>query len=78
MLGAMRTREQNLDLIRRFWDTLYRRDFDGFGAFFASDGTYVDVPTPDAAGRPARRHTLLATRRAVKEVQFMAAATATP
>jgi ketosteroid isomerase-like protein len=48
MLAPMRTREQNLELIQRFWETLYRRDFDGVGAFFAADGTYVDVPTPDA------------------------------
>jgi ketosteroid isomerase-like protein len=48
MLASMRTREQNLELIQRFWETLYRRDFDGVGAFFAADGTYVDVPTPDA------------------------------
>jgi ketosteroid isomerase-like protein len=48
MLRDMPTREANLDLVRRFWDTLYRRDFAGVGAFFADDGTYVDVPTAQA------------------------------
>lgn len=45
-MGA-RTREQNLALIRRFWQDLYRRDFDAVGAYFAEDGLYQDVPTPD-------------------------------
>jgi len=34
------------DLIKRFWATLYERDFDGVGAFFAADGEYTDMPTP--------------------------------
>ena len=33
-------------LIERFWATLYERDFDGVGAFFAADGEYTDMPTP--------------------------------
>jgi ketosteroid isomerase-like protein len=32
--------------IETFWDTLYARDFDGVGAFFAADGEYTDMPTP--------------------------------
>jgi hypothetical protein len=27
MLASMRTREQNLDMICSFWETLYRRDY---------------------------------------------------
>jgi ketosteroid isomerase-like protein len=34
------------ELITRFWATLYERDFDGVGAFFADDGEYTDMPTP--------------------------------
>ena len=33
-------------LIERFWATLYERDFNGVGAFFADDGEYTDTPTP--------------------------------
>ena len=36
----------NRALIERFWVTLYERDFDGVGAFFADDGEYTDMPTP--------------------------------
>jgi len=37
----------NRKLIETFWDTLYRRDFEALGAFFAEDGHYEDVPAPD-------------------------------
>ena len=30
--------ETNRALVERFWETLYRRDYDGVGAFFAPDG----------------------------------------
>ena len=42
--------------IERFWVTLYERDFDGVGAFFADDGEYTDMPTPpeDVARGPAQ------------------------
>jgi ketosteroid isomerase-like protein len=36
----------NRALIERFWITLYERDFNGVGAFFADDGEYTDMPTP--------------------------------
>jgi len=44
------------ELIKRFWATLYERDFDGVGAFFAADGEYTDMPTPpeDVARGPAQ------------------------
>ena len=32
------TRTGNRALVERFWETLYRRDYDGVGAFFAPDG----------------------------------------
>ena len=46
----------NRALIERFWATLYERDFDGVGAFFADDGEYTDMPTPpeDVAADPSR------------------------
>jgi ketosteroid isomerase-like protein len=34
------------ELINDFWATLYRRDFDAVGAYFAADGEYTDMPTP--------------------------------
>jgi len=37
----------NRKLVETFWDTLYRRDFEALGAFFAEDGHYEDVPAPD-------------------------------
>jgi limonene-1,2-epoxide hydrolase len=39
-------------LIERFWDDLYRRDYDACGAYFAPDGVYTDVPlgVPGATG----------------------------
>src|SRR3954451_17396001 len=36
--------DANGELIRRFWDDLYRKDFDACGAYFADDGVYTDVP----------------------------------
>jgi len=38
----------NRQLIERFWQDLYRRDYDKVGAYFADDGHYRDVPAPDA------------------------------
>ena len=37
----------NRQIIERFWQDLYRRDFDKVGAYFAPDGHYRDVPAPD-------------------------------
>src|SRR5690606_38877110 len=34
-------------IIERFWRDLYRRDFDALATYFAEDGEYTDVPTPD-------------------------------
>jgi limonene-1,2-epoxide hydrolase len=44
------------EIIEEFWATLYKRDFDGVGAFFADDGEYTDMPTPgdDVARGPAQ------------------------
>jgi len=36
--------EANREIVQRFWTTLYARDFDACGAFFADDGVYTDVP----------------------------------
>jgi len=36
--------DANRELVRRFWDDLYRKDFDACGAYFADDGVYTDVP----------------------------------
>src|SRR4029079_9054632 len=61
----------NRALIERFWATLYERDFDGVGAFFADDGEYTDMPTPpeDVARGPeqiaARLRLRLATLEAI-------------
>ena len=38
----------NKALIERFWEDLYRRDFDAVGAYFTPDGPYTDVFTPHA------------------------------
>ena len=48
--------ESNLQLVNRFWETLYERDYDGVGAFFAPDGEYTDVCSPpdDVAVGPAQ------------------------
>jgi hypothetical protein len=43
----MRTADMNKTLIERFWDDLYRRDFEAVGAYFTPDGRYTDVFTPD-------------------------------
>ena len=37
----------NVDIVKQFWSTLARRDFDGCGAFMAPKGHYVDVPVKD-------------------------------
>ncbi len=39
---------ENRALVEAFWKDLYEaRDFDKVGAYFAPDGRYEDVPTPD-------------------------------
>ena len=43
---AVSDADANRALVERFWATLYERDFDGVGAFFAADGEYTDMPTP--------------------------------
>ncbi len=45
----------NKQLIEKFWRDLYRRDFAAVGAYFAENGEYTDVPTPedDVARGPA-------------------------
>jgi limonene-1,2-epoxide hydrolase len=40
--------EQNLSLVRRFWDDLYAHTFDRLGAYFTEDAEYDDVPLPAA------------------------------
>jgi limonene-1,2-epoxide hydrolase len=44
----MTTIEDNLALVRRFWDDLYRHAFDRLGAYFTMDAVYEDVPIPAA------------------------------
>src|SRR5262249_10831739 len=40
--------EQNLTLVRRFWDTLYAHQFAALAEFFTADAVYDDVPIPAA------------------------------
>jgi len=40
-------RDQNLALVKRFWDDLYRRDFAKVASYFTEDALYQDVPAPD-------------------------------
>lgn len=39
--------EVNRQIIERFWSALYSRNWDELTRFFAPDGEYTDVPTPD-------------------------------
>lgn len=39
---------KNRALIEEFWADLARRDFDKVGSYFAEEGRYEDVPTPDS------------------------------
>ena len=44
------TAAADADLVRRFWDALYARDWAGLSAFFDEQSQYWDVPTgPEAA-----------------------------
>ena len=43
----MTTEEDHRALIQGFWADLARRDFDKVGSYFAEDGHYEDIPTPD-------------------------------
>ncbi|HTL85168.1 MAG TPA: nuclear transport factor 2 family protein [Acidimicrobiia bacterium] len=36
----------NRELVERFWNDLYRRDWDVVAAYFADDSEYTDMPTP--------------------------------
>jgi limonene-1,2-epoxide hydrolase len=40
------TAETNKERVRSFWETLYERDWDRIGTFFAEDSEYTDVPSP--------------------------------
>ena len=46
----------NKEIVRRFWATLYARDWDGIGSFFSPESEYTDVPSPedDIARGPAQ------------------------
>ena len=46
--AIMAEADVNLKLIEALWRDLYARDFDRVGAYFAEDGRYEDVPTPDS------------------------------
>jgi limonene-1,2-epoxide hydrolase len=37
----------NKALVGRFWDDLYRRDWDAIASYFASDSHYTDVCAPE-------------------------------
>ena len=43
----MPTAEQNRTTSQDLWQALYQRRWDDVGKFFADDGLYQDVPTPD-------------------------------
>ena len=43
----MGTPTDNKATIERFWETLYRKDWEALARFFAYDAEYTDVPTPD-------------------------------
>lgn len=40
------TRAANLEMVRTFWDALYRRDYDAVAACFSETALYQDVPVP--------------------------------
>ena len=42
------TVEDNLALVRRFWDDLYAHAFERIGAYFTPEAVYDDVPLPAA------------------------------
>ena len=44
----MANAETNRNLIERFWQDLYAREFEKLGNYFADDAHYEDVPTPDS------------------------------
>ena len=39
--------KRNLEIVRRLWDALYRKDWEGVAACIAPEGHYEDVPAPD-------------------------------
>lgn len=44
--------EADADVVRRFWQALYSRDWDLIASFFGPDSVYWDVPVgPGAAGK---------------------------
>jgi limonene-1,2-epoxide hydrolase len=47
--------EENKETVRRFWETLYSRDWDAIAGFFTEASEYTDVPSPadDIARGPA-------------------------
>jgi len=40
--------EENVAVVRRFWDDLYAHRFDRLGDYFTADAVYDDVPIPAA------------------------------
>lgn len=44
---SMATRESNLELVTRFWNELYARNYDALAATFTAEALYQDVPVPD-------------------------------
>ena len=43
----MPSTDEHRALIQSFWRDLESRDYDKVGSYFAEDGLYEDVPTPD-------------------------------
>ena len=41
------TATTNIERIERFWEDLFRRDFEAVGAWFTPEGNYRDVPAPE-------------------------------
>ena len=39
--------QENKQIVERFWQALYARDWEKLAGFFAADAHYEDVPTPD-------------------------------
>ena len=52
----MATHDELVELVERFWHTLYvERDLDAIGAMFSDDGVYSDVPVDDGGAHGPRQ-----------------------
>jgi ketosteroid isomerase-like protein len=60
----------NKDVITRFWDTLYAREWDALSGYFGPDSEYTDVPSPPDDVARGAAHIVARLRLGLEPIEF--------